>query len=272
MKRFSTVLILLLLVPGTQWGQEGARHHSLAHSPNHPGMVRVPGGQYRPWLLTNGPRRPVDIRPFYLDVHAVTNEDFLEFVKAHPEWQRSRVPGIFADSHYLQQWSGDLVIGDARILKSPVTNISWFAANAYCKWKGKRLPTLGEWEYAAGAPPVNVTGKARLSRIILGWYDHPMPTVLPPAGSTYKNKFGVYDMHGLIWEWVEDFNSILLQGPGGNGSAGPNIFLCGAGSAGTANREDYAAYMRYAFRGSLQASYTVKSLGFRCAQDVETNN
>jgi formylglycine-generating enzyme required for sulfatase activity len=46
-------------------------------------------------------------------------------------------------------------------------------------------------------------------------------------------------------------------------------FYCAAGSAGTANKADYAAYMRYAFRESLQATYTVGSLGFRCAQDIK---
>lgn len=239
----------------------------LPHQHDHSGMVKIPGGEFRPFLLSERKNRKVKVHSFYLDIHAVTNGEFLAFVKANPQWQRSRVPDIFADSHYLKQWAADLEIGDGRIINSPVTNISWFAATAYCKWKGKRLPTMDEWEYAAGAAPVNAKPGQQLSRIILEWYDHPNPAVLPAVGSTYKNSFGVYDMHGLIWEWVEDFNSVI---PGGeNRGAGANPFVCGAGSLGTANKEDYAAYMRYAFRESLQAAYTVSGLGFRCAQDTE---
>ncbi|HEV2483014.1 MAG TPA: formylglycine-generating enzyme family protein [Puia sp.] len=227
---------------------------------DHKGMIRVPGGMFQPFLLVSGEKREKRVPAFLLDQHAVTNAEFLEFVKADPEWRRSRVLRLFADANYLRQWSGDLQIGDEKTGNSPVTNISWFAANAYCKWRGKRLPTLDEWEYAAAALPENARPGASLSRIILGWYDHPTPAVLPSVGSTYKNKFGIWDMHGLIWEWVEDFNSVMLQG--GN-------FYCAAGAAGTANKEDYAAYMRYAFRESLQATYTVGSLGFRCAEDIK---
>jgi formylglycine-generating enzyme required for sulfatase activity len=230
------------------------------------GMVGIPGGNFRPFLLSGNKRQTIKVRSFYLDIHAVTNEQFLEFVKANPEWRRSRVTRIFADITYLKQWKGDLEIGDPPIAKSPAINISWFAANAYCGWRGKRLPTMAEWEYAAGAAPVNNRGTRDLTRLILEWYDHPTPNVLPPVESTYKNVFGAYDMHGLVWEWVEDFNGIIPQNGAG---ADSNPFVCGAGSLGTADKKDYAAYMRYAFRESLQAGYTVGSLGFRCARDIE---
>ena len=223
-------------------------------------MIRIPAGKFRPFLLLAGQKREKQVAAFLLDEHAVTNAEFLEFVKANPEWRRSRVPRLFADANYLKQWSGDLETGNATCSQGPVTNISWFAANAYCKWIGKRLPTLDEWEYAAAALPENAKPGANLSRIILGWYDHPTPAVLPPVESTYRNVLGLWDMHGLIWEWVDDFNSVMLRG--GN-------FYCAAGSAGTADKEDYAAYMRYGFRESLQATYTVGSLGFRCAQDIK---
>lgn len=228
-------------------------------------MVRIPGGVYNPFLVTGKGPSKITVRSFELDEHAVTNAEFLQFVRANPRWQRSKVVRIFADSNYLKHWRGDAEIGDPRIGNSPVTNVSWFAANAYCRWKGKRLPTMAEWEYAAGAAPLHHKGGQALTRLILEWYDHPTPAVLPAVESTYKNAFGVYDMHGLVWEWVEDFNSVLIASGAEN-----NPFVCGAASLGTASKEDYAAYMRYAFRQSLQAGYTVGSLGFRCARDVET--
>ena len=229
------------------------------------GMVRIPGGDFKPFVLSG--KNKIRVRAFYLDVHAVTNAEFLQFVRANPKWARSKVSRLFADESYLKQWAGDLEIGDSRILNSPVTNVSWFAANAYCQWKGRRLPTLSEWECAAAAAPADGRGGNDLTRLILEWYDHPTPSVLPAVGSTYKNVYGVYDMHGLVWEWVEDFNSLLPQS-----DAGANPFVCGAGSAATRDKEDYAAYMRYAFRESLQAAYTVGSLGFRCAQDAGDSN
>ena len=231
-------------------------------------MLKIPAGQFRPFLRTGNEARTIKTHSFYLDIHAVTNEEFLLFVKANPVWAKSKVPRVFADSNYLQQWISDFEIGNPRIANSPVTNISWFAANAYCKFVGKRLPTLAEWEYAAAAPPVNIKSSENLSRIILGWYDHPTPAILPPVQSTYRNRFGVYDMHGLVWEWVADFNSVMLQAGSGDRNPAINALFCGAGGQATTDKEDYAAYMRYAFRESLRATYTVGSLGFRCAKDA----
>ncbi|WP_051416652.1 formylglycine-generating enzyme family protein [Asinibacterium sp. OR53] len=266
-----TVAILMLFMlaasPGTQRAQ-GSKTASAARKKGGSAvMVKIPGGYYRPFLQSDNQPVIIQVPAFYLDKHAVTNAEFLLFVKANPQWSRSRVSRIFADDHYLKQWAGDFDIGNDKIINSPVTNVSWFAADAYCKWRGARLPTLAEWEYAASALPKNMKKGNNLLRIILEWYDRPTPAVLPPVESIYLNHFGVYDMHGLVWEWVSDFNSINIQSAG----KAANTFTCGAGSLGTFNKEDYAAYMRYAFRGSLQAAYTVGSLGFRCAQDIEDN-
>jgi formylglycine-generating enzyme required for sulfatase activity len=230
------------------------------------GMVLVPAGSYRPFIQASA-GEAVHLRSFYLDVHAVTNAEFLAFVKANPSWARSKVSRLYADENYLRDWQADDLPGPGVLADAPVTGVSWFAAQAYCRWKGKRLPTMDEWEYAAGARPVGAGGKRKLSEIILDWYSRPNPPVLPPVGSTFKNAFGLYDMHGLIWEWVYDFNSVV-SGGGLSGSSGGHNFFCAAGSLGAADKEDYAAFMRYAFRGSLRASSCVANLGFRCAMDA----
>lgn len=257
---YTLFLAICLVQPASQRAQINNPRQRTTHARNHEDMVEIPAGEFIPFLQADGLRYKERVSSFFLDIHAVTNQQFLEFVRANPEWRRSRIPRAFADCNYLKQWKGDLEIGDPKIDNSPVTNISWFAANAYSKWIGKRLPTLDEWEYAAGALPINAKPGEKLSRIILGWYDHPTPAILPKVGSTYENRFGVWDMHGLIWEWVDDFNSVMPQG---------GAIYCGAGAAGATDKEDYAAYMRYAFRESLQAIYTVGSLGFRCAEDIK---
>lgn len=238
----------------------------------HPGMVKIHGGSYRPFYKTKG-EDSIHVKSFYMDVYAVTNEQFLLFVKANSKWAKSKVSRLFADTNYLKQWEGDFNLGkdSDKIKNVPVTYVSWFAADAYCKWKGKRLPTNSEWEYAASAERANkkVGDTASLTTYILKWYEKPTPAILPPIGSTYKNKFGVWDMHGLIWEWVFDFNTSITNGDSRNNSEIDKNFSCAAGSLASANKEDYASYMRYAFRQSLKASYTVKNLGFRCAMDIK---
>ena len=259
---------LLLLHPVSVHPENPHGRAMPSGSPDASAMQRIPAGTFVPFLRSAGENRSTRVHAFYLDIHAVTNAEFLRFVRANPAWARSRLPRIFADSNYLKQWAADFEIGDNRILNSPVTNISWFAADAYCKYAGKRLPTLDEWEYAAAAPPINNPNRRNLSQIILQWYDHPTPPVLPPVLSSYQNSFGLYDMHGLVWEWVEDFNSLMLQAGPNDQNPAIGALFCGAGGQAAANKEDYAAFMRYAFRESLRATYTVGSLGFRCAKDA----
>ena len=229
------------------------------------GMVKIPAGTYLPFFTVAGVKT-VKVASFYLDKYAVTNAEFLLFVKANPKWKRSSVSRLFADTGYLLQWKSDYVIAN-EIKSSPVTNVSWFAANAYSKWKGKRLPTMNEWEYAGNSPAAD--DKRPVEKIILDWYSRPNPAVLPAIGSTFTNRFNVGDLHGLIWEWVSDFNSVMMNGDSRSSSSINKDLFCASGSAGAVDKENYAAFMRFAFRGSLQAKYTVKNLGFRCASDVK---
>ena len=139
------------------------------------------------------------------------------------------------------------------------------------KWIGKRLPTANEWEYMGLAERANRPkgDTMSLTTYILKWYERPMPTPLPSVGSTFKNTYGVWDAHGLIWEWVFDFNTAINGGDSRTNAEIDRNFSCAAGAGSTINKEDYASYMRYAFRQSLKANYTVGNLGFRCAKDVK---
>jgi len=227
------------------------------------GMVKIPAGKHK-LFFDEQQGRTVNVKAFYLDITPVTNGEFLEFVKRNPKWSKSRVSKLYADNGYLKHWKNDFDFGDSRIKNSPVVNVSWHAANAYAKWKGKRLPTMVEWEYAGNAPLLN--DKRPVEKVILDWYSKPTPAVFPSVGSTFKNKFNVYDMHGLVWEWVYDFNSVVMQDDSRSSSAINRDLFCASGSLGAANKEDYAAFMRFAFRSSLKANYTVSNLGFRCAK------
>ncbi len=76
------------------------------------------------------------------------------------------------------------------------------------------------------------------------------------------------DLHGLVWEWTSDFNSALVTGDARGDTGLERQLFCGAGSLGASDRANYAAFMRFGFRSSLRAGYTVHNLGFRCAKDM----
>ena len=231
-------------------------------------MVTVKAGIYKPFFVTKSDQ-PIKVASFLMDETAVTNVEYLEFVKANPQWRRSKVNRLFADANYLSHWEGDLSIGSKNeaIYHSPVVNVSWFAAAAYAKWKNKRLPTVAEWEMAAAAPPVNVKYSS-LTEYILGWYKKPNPKVLPNVKSTYKNQYGLYDMHGLVWEWTFNFNSFISNGDSRGNTEEELKAFCAAGSVNVTDRSDYAGYLRFSYRGSLKGNFSIANLGFRCVEDV----
>ena len=231
-----------------------------------PAMAMIPAALYRPLFRGEKDAKEVPVAAFQLDVRPVTNGEFLDFVRAHPPWRRSQVKRLFADERYLGHWAGDLDPGDGRG-GQPVTNVSWFAAKAFAAACGKRLPTTAEWEIAAAAGFTVADGKkdpvfqAELAR----WYGTPSPPVLPDAGGR-PNVFGVRDLHGLVWEWTSDFNSAMVTGDARGDTGLDRQLFCGAGSLGASDRANYAAFMRFGFRSSLRAGYTVHNLGFRCAK------
>jgi formylglycine-generating enzyme required for sulfatase activity len=170
------------------------------------------------------------------------------------------VKPIFADAHYLAHWPADLVLrtGDS---ERPVTNVSWFAAQAYCEAQGKSLPTTDQWEYALADRGRNASV---LRHEILAWYATPGSREIPAVQSATANDYGVRGLNGLVWEWTLDFNSLLSsQDLRSSGSR-----FCGGGSIGAADASDYASFMRYAMRASLKAAYSTANLGFRCAGNV----
>lgn len=204
----------------------------------------------------------VKIERFLLHRRPVTNQAFLRFVMKHPEWKRSLVPEIFSDKMYLNHWPGDMDAGKKSALASPVVYVSWFAARAFCKAEGGRLPTTDEWEYVS-----SLDEGERRDQVIFKWYEKPTGSKPNLQSSAYVSKLGVHDMHGKIWEWTNDFNSASMMS-GSRGEALAGGMFCGAGANGAVNPSDYATFMRTAFRSSLKGNYAIPTLGFRCAKDA----
>lgn len=242
-----------------------------------PGMRRVPAGSYLPLYASpksagqpNAPQLRVAVSAFDMDQHAVTNGEYLRFVTANPQWRKSKVKRLFADESYLRHWKGDLDPGPDAPTDSPVVYVSWFAARAYLASAGKQLPTVHQWEYAAAASESSrdASREPRFLERLRLWYGRPTPSPMPAVGSSFRNIYGLTDLHGLIWEWTVDFNSALVTGESRADSTLDRQRFCGAGAWAASDFEDYAAFMRYAFRSSLEARYTVGNLGFRGVKPI----
>jgi len=227
--------------------------------------VELPGGQLASVLAGDADAGPLAIAPFAMRATPVTLREFRRFVQAHPQWRRDRVPSTFADAGYLQAWRSADGPGDASAEAQPVTQVSWFAAQAYCEAEGGRLPTWSEWEYAAAADATRRDARADPAwrARILGWYSRPATGPLPKVGGA-PNVYGVRDLHGIVWEWVDDFNALLVDGDSRTGKDPDRLKFCGAGAINLQDRENYAVLMRVALLSSLNAADSTGSLGFRC--------
>lgn len=263
--QYYAILISILLLPTFLRGSSIAAKQS--------GMVEIPGGEYTPLYIKDAQQRSVSA--FLIDIRPVTNAEFLLFVREHPQWRRSQVKKLFADEAYLKHWAGDLDLGPHadKIAESPVTNVSWFAARAFLKSKGKRLPSEDEWEYVACADETrpNASQDPDFTARLLEWYGKPNSEFLESVKDATPNVYGVRALHGYTWEWVRDFNNSMVTGESRADSGLDRALYCAGGALGTADPHNYAAFMRYAFRSSLKGNYAVSNLGFRGARSIESN-
>lgn len=230
-------------------------------------MAEVKGGVYTP--LYGRDSTQVRIKPFYMDIYPVTNLEYREFVIDNTRWERSKVAGLFADGNYLREWLSDEDYGHSLADDAAVTNVSWFSAKSYCEIKDKRLPTIDEWEFVAMSDETKIDARKEESynQNILDWYEasRSHENII---GETPKNYWGIYDLHGLVWEWTLDFNSVLISGESRQDVDNDRNLFCGSATVGANDLMNYAAFMRYAFRGSIKANYAIKNLGFRCVQSI----
>ena len=228
-----------------------------------PQMVVIPAGRFRMGCLSNdddclGPEKPVREvsipAPFALSVYEVTFEDY----------DRSTHPDKAADAGW----------GRGR---RPVVNISWDDAREYVAWLSAetgteyRLPSEAEWEYAARAgaatkyPWGDEIGSDRAN--CQGCDSPRFARQTAPVGSFAANGFGLYDMHGNVWEWVEDCWHASYAGAPSNGSAWLGVD-CAARVLRGGSWIDAPSFLRTALRGRGATAGRVRFVGFRVARTL----
>ena len=239
----------------------------LALQPAAADRAPIDGGEFTPVLAPGPSTKTLTVHAFELDRRPVTNREYLAFVTTFPEWRRGRVATVFADVGYLARWSAPTALGQNAQPDQPVTQVSWFSARAYCAAQGARLPTWYEWEYTAAADETRRDARRDPAwrERILKWYAAAATAPMPSVGQTPANIYGVQDLHGLVWEWVEDFAALMVSGDSRTQGDPDKLQFCGAGALSAEIRDDYPILMRVALLSSLEARYTTNNVGFRCA-------
>ncbi|MDX1952420.1 MAG: formylglycine-generating enzyme family protein [Verrucomicrobiota bacterium] len=261
------------------------------------------------------PIRLITLNGFWMDKHEVTNAEFERFVNAtgyqttaerNPDSPSPSQPGSFVLVTNSMPKAGD--IGSWRFIpgaswrhphgpgssivsleQHPVVQVSWEDATAYAKWAGKRLPTEAEWEYAARGgldrqefilgPLLNPAGKwsanlwqgafPNFNRIDDGFGG------TAPVAQFIPNGYGLLDMTGNVWEWVQDFYHPQAYAlPEKNNPKGPASAFDPAEPAivkrvirGGSFTSHEPAQFKPASRMKLPPMSARSDLGFRCVRN-----
>lgn len=269
--------LTLLSVGLAAWAPTATAAEGASRSGPVESYASVPGGEFRSVLPEGAAGAASHIESFALQRIPVTNGDYLDFVRTHPEWQRGQVPATLADTRYLQHWYRPLEPGPQAGADQPVTHVSWFAARAYCESRQARLPTWIEWEIAAAADEhvADARHDPVWRQTILAALGRSPGAPLPAVGLKPRNLYGIHDLHGVVWEWVEDFDTLFT--PRGHSehehagmamSPGDTAMSCGAAALSVSDPENYPMILRLAVLSSLNRNSITADLGFRCARSI----
>jgi len=234
-------------------------------------MILIPGGDFvmgskESWPPDRHPAHTVTLPNYYIDKYETTNAEFVAFLNSQGNPESAY---INVDNTPFITTNGNTFTVLPGKENYPVSFVSWYGADAYCRWQSKRLPTEAEWEKAARGPSqlkypwglsepnsenLNFTSESN-------WMD-----VLKPVGLFEKgmSPFGVFDMAGNVWEWCADwYDARYYQAsPAANpigGKQGEHRILRG-GQVGTRKLFLETTYRNHNVPG-LQSPYT----GCRCA-------
>ncbi|HYX28484.1 MAG TPA: formylglycine-generating enzyme family protein [Pyrinomonadaceae bacterium] len=243
------------------------------------GMALIPAGEFMMGSETGGevekPAHRVYLDDYFIDQTPVTNAQFKKFVEA----TRYRTTAERLNQLVSTQ-DGSIAAGGVSWRRfysddradHPVIFVSWFDADAYANWAGKRLPTEAEWEKAARG---GLEGKlfpwgddeptARQANWLKTQTEESSAPPTTPVRALEPNKYDVYDIVGNVWEWCADwyFDPYYVISPAAN-PQGPERgqYRVRRGAAWNI-RESFR--LRCANRGAMPPERYWPNIGFRCA-------
>lgn len=177
-------------------------------------MIEVEGGNFtmgNSSYSRESPTRNVTVSTFYMSKNVITNAQFAEFLNAYES--QTVKHNEFAGKLMFKEDSWGIINNNGAwqaatgFEQHPAINVTWYGADAYCKWAGGRLPTEAEWEYAAkGGVNKNVfvySGSSTASTV--AWYYNNSGQTNKQVGTKTPNTLGLYDMSGNVYEWCSDW-------------------------------------------------------------------
>ena len=230
-----------------------------------PELILIPGGEFimgkvpgQDQQLINNQAHKAYVDSFYLEKYEVTNARYYEFCQA----TNHRLPEF---------WGMDVFRSSMNYPNHPVTGVTWADAKAFTEWKGLRLPTEAEWEFAArgGLQGMDYPNGNEMDSSLANYnttQGHPLS-----IGSYPPNGYGLCDMSGNVIEWVWDFydKDYYLVSPPEN-PRGPlyGEQRCIRGGGWRSGKSCASVH----FRQSLRPYWVDFNVGFRCAKDLASNN
>jgi len=232
-------------------------------------LVKIKGGSFtmgssegRPDEL---PVRTVSLADYYLGKHEISNAQFCIFLNAHQcnakgEYDSRRL--ILLSNRYNKIRFNGLgfhpLSGGENL---PVSGVTWYGANMFCKWLGGRLPTEAEWEYAAlGKINNKYSGSNILNEV--AWFEDNSSSNLRRIASKKPNAYGLYDMSGNAWEWCYDYYQRSYKGLSANNPKGPTTGNSKVIRGGSCIDKDHLLRVKSRFDEGLSGS-RFQAIGFR---------
>lgn len=225
-------------------------------------MVTISEGMFamesdgRQALEDERPKHQVWLPSFFMDLYEVTTEQYASFVAA---------------THRLVPWQWNMV-DLSQHGNRPVIGVDWADADAYCRWRGKRLPTEAEWEKSARGtdgrlyPWGNQLPTKERANFALGARFSYSQVLMPAQSYEFgKSAFGLYQMAGNVWEWVQDwYDASYYENAPERNPQGPEQgpFKVLRGGSWSDLPKYLLAYGRFKLPPETRNSYT----GFRCAK------
>jgi sulfatase modifying factor 1 len=261
------------------------------------GMVYIEGGKATIGSDTGFPNESPEftmkIESFFMDVNPVTIADFREFVietghvTSAEEFGNSTIYDFDSLKWELVDgatWEYPLGSGSEKAADNhPVTHVSWFDANAYAEWAGKRLPTEFEWEYAArkGIPKDQRYTWGNDLKDQNGYNANVWQGTFPgvnkgldgffltsPVGQFGANINGLTDMGGNVWEWCSNVYAPYENSPEKfrileeNKSLRGGSFMCDS---------SFCHGYIVSHRNYTTSESSLFHTGFRCVKDISTD-